>query len=43
MKHEIAAMLKTGGGAIVNTSSTFGHVALPRSPFMSHRSTRSKE
>ena len=26
MKHEIAAMLKTGGGAIVNTSSTFGHV-----------------
>ena len=26
MKHEIAAMLKTGGGAIVNTTSTFGHV-----------------
>jgi NAD(P)-dependent dehydrogenase (short-subunit alcohol dehydrogenase family) len=26
MKHEVAAMLKTGGGAIVNTSSTFGHV-----------------
>jgi NAD(P)-dependent dehydrogenase (short-subunit alcohol dehydrogenase family) len=26
MKHEIAAMLKTGGGAIVNTSSIFGHV-----------------
>src|ERR1700722_13041420 len=26
MKHEIPAMLKTGGGAIVNTSSTFGHV-----------------
>lgn len=26
MKHEIAAMLKNGGGAIVNTSSTFGHV-----------------
>jgi NAD(P)-dependent dehydrogenase (short-subunit alcohol dehydrogenase family) len=26
MKYEIAAMLKTGGGAIVNTSSTFGHV-----------------
>ena len=26
MKHEIAAMLKTCGGAIVNTSSTFGHV-----------------
>ena len=26
MKHEVAAMLKTGGGAIVNTTSTFGHV-----------------
>lgn len=26
MKHEVAAMLKTGGGAIVNTSSAFGHV-----------------
>jgi NAD(P)-dependent dehydrogenase (short-subunit alcohol dehydrogenase family) len=26
MKYEIAAMLKTGGGAIVNTTSTFGHV-----------------
>jgi NAD(P)-dependent dehydrogenase (short-subunit alcohol dehydrogenase family) len=26
MKHEIAAMLKTGGGAIVNTSSTMGQV-----------------
>ena len=26
MKHEIPAMLKTGGGAIVNTTSTFGHV-----------------
>jgi NAD(P)-dependent dehydrogenase (short-subunit alcohol dehydrogenase family) len=26
MKHEIAAMLRTGGGAIVNTTSTFGHV-----------------
>jgi NAD(P)-dependent dehydrogenase (short-subunit alcohol dehydrogenase family) len=26
MKHEVAAMLKTGGGAIVNTSSVFGHV-----------------
>ncbi|MDY3558843.1 glucose 1-dehydrogenase [Gemmata sp. JC673] len=25
MKHEIAAMLKTGGGAIVNTSSVVGH------------------
>jgi NAD(P)-dependent dehydrogenase (short-subunit alcohol dehydrogenase family) len=30
MKHEIAAMLKTGGGAIVNTSSVAGHVALPQ-------------
>jgi len=28
MKHEIAAMLKTGGGAIVNTSSIFGHVGI---------------
>jgi len=26
MKHEIPAMLRTGGGAIVNTTSTFGHV-----------------
>ena len=26
MKHEVAAMLKSGGGAIVNTTSTFGHV-----------------
>jgi NAD(P)-dependent dehydrogenase (short-subunit alcohol dehydrogenase family) len=26
MKHEVVAMLKTGGGAIVNTSSCFGHV-----------------
>ena len=26
MKHEIPAMLKNGGGAIVNTTSTFGHV-----------------
>ncbi len=28
MKHEIAAMLKTGGGAIVNTSSVAGHVGI---------------
>ena len=28
MKHEIAAMLKTGGGAIVNTSSALGHVGM---------------
>jgi NAD(P)-dependent dehydrogenase (short-subunit alcohol dehydrogenase family) len=26
MKYEIPAMLKTGGGAVVNTTSTFGHV-----------------
>jgi len=30
MKHEIAAMLKTGGGAIVNTSSVAGHIGLPQ-------------
>jgi NAD(P)-dependent dehydrogenase (short-subunit alcohol dehydrogenase family) len=30
MKHEIAAMLKTGGGAIVNTSSIAGHIGLPQ-------------
>jgi NAD(P)-dependent dehydrogenase (short-subunit alcohol dehydrogenase family) len=28
MKHEVAAMLKTGGGAIVNTSSAVGHVGM---------------
>jgi NAD(P)-dependent dehydrogenase (short-subunit alcohol dehydrogenase family) len=28
MRHEIAAMLKTGGGAIVNTSSVAGHVGM---------------
>src|SRR6201993_3746647 len=28
MKHEIAAMLKTGGGTIVNTSSIAGHIGL---------------
>lgn len=28
MKHEITAMLKTGGGAIVNTSSIAGHIGL---------------
>jgi NAD(P)-dependent dehydrogenase (short-subunit alcohol dehydrogenase family) len=28
MKHEVAAMLKTGGGAIVNTSSALGHVGM---------------
>jgi NADP-dependent 3-hydroxy acid dehydrogenase YdfG len=30
MKHEIAAMLKNGGGAIVNTSSVAGHIGLPQ-------------
>ena len=29
MKHEIPAMLKTGGGAIINTTSTLGHVGIP--------------
>jgi NAD(P)-dependent dehydrogenase (short-subunit alcohol dehydrogenase family) len=28
MKHEITAMLSTGGGAIVNTSSIAGHIGL---------------
>lgn len=28
-KYEIPAMLKTGGGAIINTSSIVGHVAMP--------------
>jgi NAD(P)-dependent dehydrogenase (short-subunit alcohol dehydrogenase family) len=28
MKHEIAAMLKTDGGAIVNTTSALGHVGI---------------
>jgi len=30
MRHEIPAMLKNGGGAIVNTSSVAGHVGLPQ-------------
>jgi NAD(P)-dependent dehydrogenase (short-subunit alcohol dehydrogenase family) len=30
MKYEIAAMLKSGGGAIVNTSSVAGHIGLPQ-------------
>jgi NAD(P)-dependent dehydrogenase (short-subunit alcohol dehydrogenase family) len=30
MKYEIAAMLKNGGGAIVNTSSVFGQIAAPQ-------------
>jgi len=29
MKHEIPAMLKNGGGAIVNTSSVAGHIGMP--------------
>ena len=29
MKHEVAAMRKTGGGVIVNTSSALGHVGAP--------------
>jgi NAD(P)-dependent dehydrogenase (short-subunit alcohol dehydrogenase family) len=32
LKHEIAAMLKTGGGAIVNNASIAGLVALPNAP-----------
>ncbi len=29
VKHEVTAMLKTGGGAIVNTASSLGQVAIP--------------
>lgn len=29
LKHEVIAMLKTGGGAIVNTASTLARVAIP--------------
>lgn len=29
MKYEAAAMLKTGGGVIINTSSIVGHIAMP--------------
>ena len=29
MKYEIPAMLKTGGGSIVNTSSVLGSIAMP--------------
>jgi len=29
MKHEIPAMLRNGGGAIVNTSSVAGHIGMP--------------
>jgi NAD(P)-dependent dehydrogenase (short-subunit alcohol dehydrogenase family) len=31
MKHEVPAMLDTGGGAIVNTASSFGEVSAPNS------------
>jgi NAD(P)-dependent dehydrogenase (short-subunit alcohol dehydrogenase family) len=30
MRHEIPAMLKNGGGAVINTSSVAGHVGLPQ-------------
>jgi NAD(P)-dependent dehydrogenase (short-subunit alcohol dehydrogenase family) len=30
MKHEIGAMLKTGGGAIINVSSIAGHIGMPQ-------------
>ena len=30
MKHEVAAMLKNGGGTIVNVSSIAGHIGLPQ-------------
>jgi len=30
MRHEIPAMLKNGGGAIINTSSVAGHVGFPQ-------------
>lgn len=29
LKHEIPAMLKTGGGSIVNTTSGLGHIGMP--------------
>jgi NAD(P)-dependent dehydrogenase (short-subunit alcohol dehydrogenase family) len=32
LKHEIPAMLKTGGGAIVNNSSVAGLIGVPQSP-----------
>jgi NAD(P)-dependent dehydrogenase (short-subunit alcohol dehydrogenase family) len=31
MKHEVSAMLKSGGGAIINNSSVFGHLGFPNS------------
>jgi 2,5-dichloro-2,5-cyclohexadiene-1,4-diol dehydrogenase 1 len=32
LKYEIPAMLRSGGGAIVNTSSQAGHLAIPSAP-----------
>ena len=32
MKHEVLAMEASGGGAIVNTSSSNGFVGIPRNP-----------
>lgn len=32
MQHEIAAMLKTGGGSIINTSSVAGHIGMGTIP-----------
>ncbi len=29
LKYEIPAMLKSGGGSIINTSSIHGHIAMP--------------
>jgi NAD(P)-dependent dehydrogenase (short-subunit alcohol dehydrogenase family) len=29
LKHEIPAMLKTGGGSVVNTTSALGHIGMP--------------
>ena len=42
LKHEIPAMLKTGGGVIVNTSSVAGHVGMAGASLISGQSTRSK-
>jgi NADP-dependent 3-hydroxy acid dehydrogenase YdfG len=34
MKHEVAAMLKTGGGSIVNVSSIAGHIGLAQASIL---------
>jgi len=39
MKHEIPAILRSGGGAIVNNSSTGGHIGLPGRRSMSPASS----